>query len=48
MQENELKNTGTAAEEVIPQPYVMQGGKKLAAGYRPDSVRRVVPEKVPV
>ncbi|MBQ4606600.1 MAG: signal peptidase I [Clostridia bacterium] len=31
MQENELKNTGTAAEEVIPQPYVMQGGKKLAA-----------------
>ena len=31
MQENELKNTGTAAEEVIPRPYVMQGGKKLAA-----------------
>ncbi|MBQ3591911.1 MAG: signal peptidase I [Clostridia bacterium] len=31
MQENEQKNTGTAAEEVIPQPYVMQGGKKLAA-----------------
>lgn len=31
MQENELKNTGTAAEEVLPRPYVMQGGKKLAA-----------------
>ena len=31
MQENELKNTDTAAEEVLPQPYVMQGGKKLAA-----------------
>ena len=31
MQENELKNTDTAAEEALPQPYVMQGGKKLAA-----------------
>lgn len=31
MQENELKNPETAAEEVLPQPYVMQGGKKLAA-----------------
>ena len=31
MQENELKNTDTAPEEALPQPYVMQGGKKLAA-----------------
>jgi len=31
MQENELKNPDTAPEEALPQPYVMQGGKKLAA-----------------
>ena len=31
MQENELKNTETAAEETLPRPYVMQGGKKLTA-----------------
>lgn len=31
MQENELKNTETAPEEALPQPYVMKGTKKLTA-----------------